>query len=63
MAVAGGGAVLKGQPLTRRRPSRRPKRRWPARKPMSGNAYKVQVAKTAVKRAMLKAAGIEVPAL
>jgi xanthine dehydrogenase YagS FAD-binding subunit len=27
-------------------------------KPMSGNAYKVQVAKTAVKRALLQAAGI-----
>jgi xanthine dehydrogenase YagS FAD-binding subunit len=31
-------------------------------RPMSGNAYKIQVAKTAVKRAVLKAAGIEVPA-
>jgi CO/xanthine dehydrogenase FAD-binding subunit len=27
-------------------------------KPMSGNAYKVQVARTAVKRAILKAAGV-----
>ena len=30
-------------------------------RPMSENAYKIQVAKTAVKRAVLKAAGIEVP--
>lgn len=29
-------------------------------KPMSGNAYKVQIARTAVKRAILKAAGIKV---
>jgi len=29
-------------------------------KPMSGNAYKVQIAKTAVKRAILRAAGISV---
>jgi len=28
-------------------------------KPMSGNAYKVQIARTAVKRALLRAAGIE----
>lgn len=28
-------------------------------KPMSGNAYKVQIAKTAVKRALLRAAGVE----
>ena len=27
-------------------------------KPMSGNAYKVQIARTAVKRAILKAAGL-----
>jgi xanthine dehydrogenase YagS FAD-binding subunit len=27
-------------------------------KPMSGNAYKIQIAKTAVKRAVLKAAGL-----
>jgi xanthine dehydrogenase YagS FAD-binding subunit len=31
-------------------------------KPMSGNAYKVQIAKTAVKRAIMKAAGMTVPA-
>lgn len=31
-------------------------------KPMSGNAYKVQVARTAAKRALLKAAGKDVPA-
>ena len=31
-----------------------------AAKPMSGNAYKVQIARTAVKRAILKAAGIKV---
>jgi xanthine dehydrogenase YagS FAD-binding subunit len=29
-------------------------------KPMSGNAYKVQIARTAVKRAILKAAGMKV---
>ena len=28
-------------------------------KPMTGNAYKVQIARTAVKRAILKAAGIK----
>jgi xanthine dehydrogenase YagS FAD-binding subunit len=31
-----------------------------AAKPMSGNAYKVQIARTAVKRAILKASGIKV---
>jgi xanthine dehydrogenase YagS FAD-binding subunit len=31
-----------------------------AAKPMSGNAYKVQIARTAVKRAILKAAGLKV---
>jgi xanthine dehydrogenase YagS FAD-binding subunit len=31
-----------------------------AAKPMSGNAYKVQIARTSVKRAILKAAGIKV---
>jgi xanthine dehydrogenase YagS FAD-binding subunit len=31
-----------------------------AAKPMSGNAYKVQIARTAVKRAILKAAGMKV---
>ena len=31
-----------------------------AARPMSGNAYKVQIARTAVKRAILKAAGIKV---
>jgi len=31
-----------------------------AAKPMSGNAYKIQIARTAVKRAILKAAGIKV---
>ena len=30
-----------------------------AAKPLSGNAYKIQIAKTAVKRAVLKAAGIK----
>ncbi|HSL24012.1 MAG TPA: FAD binding domain-containing protein [Vicinamibacterales bacterium] len=30
--------------------------------PMTGNAYKVQIARTAVKRAILKAAGLPVPA-
>jgi xanthine dehydrogenase YagS FAD-binding subunit len=30
-----------------------------AAKPMSGNAYKVQVAKTAVKRAVMRAAGLQ----
>jgi xanthine dehydrogenase YagS FAD-binding subunit len=29
-------------------------------KPMTGNAYKIQVARTAVKRAVLKAAGLAV---
>ena len=28
-------------------------------KPMSGNAYKVQIAKTAVKRAIMNAAGLK----
>ncbi len=28
-------------------------------KPMSGNAYKVQIARTAVKRAIMKAAGMK----
>ena len=28
-------------------------------KPMSGNGYKVQIARTAVKRAILRAAGIQ----
>jgi xanthine dehydrogenase YagS FAD-binding subunit len=27
-------------------------------KPLSGNAYKIQIARTAVKRALLKAAGV-----
>jgi hypothetical protein len=31
-----------------------------AAKPMSGNAYKVQIARTAVKRAILKAGGMKV---
>jgi xanthine dehydrogenase YagS FAD-binding subunit len=31
-----------------------------AAKPMSGNAYKVQIARTAVKRAIMKAAGLKV---
>lgn len=30
--------------------------------PMTGNAYKVQIARTAVKRAIMKAAGLKVPA-
>jgi len=30
-----------------------------AAKPMSGNAYKVQIAKTAVKRAVMRAAGLQ----
>ena len=29
-------------------------------KPMSGNAYKVQIARTAVKRAIMKAGGLKV---
>ena len=28
-------------------------------KPLSGNAYKIQIAKTAVKRALLRAAGLD----
>ena len=43
-------------PKRRRRP--RPKRPAGAR-PLSENAYKIQVAKTAVKRAILRAAGIQ----
>jgi xanthine dehydrogenase YagS FAD-binding subunit len=31
-----------------------------AAKPMSGNAYKVQIARTAVKRAIMKAGGLKV---
>ena len=50
-----------GRPSTSR--PRRPRQmpRSATRRPMSQNGYKIQVAKTAVKRAILNAAGLNVP--
>ena len=64
----GAGAVAVGRRRTRARRASRSTRRPPpqageaavrAAKPMSGNAYKMQIAKTAVKRAVMRAAGLQ----
>ena len=53
--------ALAGKTDHRSRPRpRRPRRRCKDAQPLSQNAYKIQVAKTAVKRAILRAAGLAV---
>ena len=51
--------ALVGQPLDERTAAAAGEAAVRGAKPMSGNAYKVQIAKTAVKRAVLQAAGIK----
>jgi xanthine dehydrogenase YagS FAD-binding subunit len=51
-------AVLAGRQITEAVATAAAEAALKGAKPMSGNAYKVQVAKTAVKRALLQAAGI-----
>jgi xanthine dehydrogenase YagS FAD-binding subunit len=51
-------AALAGKPLTAETAAAAAEAAVSEAKPMSGNAYKVQIARTAVKRAILNAAGI-----
>ena len=51
-------AALKGQPLNEATATKAAEAALAAATPMTQNAYKVQVAKTAVKRALLHAAGV-----
>ena len=51
-------AVLKGQTLNEATATKAAEAALAAATPMTQNAYKVQVAKTAVKRALLHAAGV-----
>jgi xanthine dehydrogenase YagS FAD-binding subunit len=51
--------ALAGKPLTEETAITAAEAAVAAAKPMSGNAYKVQIARTAVKRAILKAGGIK----
>jgi xanthine dehydrogenase YagS FAD-binding subunit len=53
--------ALAGRPVTESTAQAAADAAVEAARPMSGNAYKVQIARTAVKRAILKAAGLEVP--
>jgi xanthine dehydrogenase YagS FAD-binding subunit len=50
--------VLAGKPLNEQTAAEAGEAAVRAAKPMSGNAYKVQIAKTAVKRAIMNAAGL-----
>jgi xanthine dehydrogenase YagS FAD-binding subunit len=52
-------AALAGKPLNEQTAAAAGEAAVAEAKPMSGNAYKVQIAKTAVKRAVLAAAGIK----
>jgi len=52
-------AALTGRPLNEQTAAAAGDAAVAEAKPMSGNAYKVQIAKTAVKRAIMKAAGIK----
>jgi xanthine dehydrogenase YagS FAD-binding subunit len=52
-------AALAGKPLNEQTAAAAGEAAVAEAKPMSGNAYKVQIAKTAVKRAIMKAAGIK----
>ncbi|MBI2833171.1 MAG: FAD binding domain-containing protein [Acidobacteria bacterium] len=58
--AAAAEAILAGGPVTEETATRAADAAVKDAKPMSENAYKVQVARTAVKRAILKAAGIAV---
>jgi len=51
-------AALAGKPLNAQTAAMAAEAAVSEAKPMSGNAYKVQIAKTAVKRAIMQAAGI-----
>jgi len=51
-------AALTGKPLNEQTATAASEAAVAEAKPMSGNAYKVQIAKTAVKRAIMRAAGI-----
>ena len=51
-------AALAGKPLNEQTAIAAGEAAVAEAKPMSGNAYKVQIAKTAVKRAIMQAAGI-----
>jgi len=52
-------AALVGKPLNEETAALAGEAAVSEAKPMSGNAYKVQIAKTAVKRAVLRAAGLK----
>ena len=52
-------AALAGKPLNESTAAAAGEAAVSEAKPMSGNAYKVQIARTVVKRALLKAAGIQ----
>ena len=52
-------AALAGKPLNEQTAAAAGEAAVSEAKPMSGNAYKVQIAKTAVKRAIMNAAGIK----
>ena len=52
-------AALAGKPLNAETAAAAAEAAVSEAKPMSGNAYKVQIARTAVKRALLNAAGIQ----
>ncbi|MCA1651666.1 MAG: molybdopterin dehydrogenase, partial [Acidobacteria bacterium] len=52
-------AVLAGKPISEETAMAAADAAVAGAKPMTGNAYKVQIARTAVKRAILKAAGIK----
>jgi len=52
-------AALAGKPLNEETAAAAAEAAVSEAKPMSGNAYKVQIARTVVKRALLKAAGIQ----
>ena len=51
--------ALVGKPLNAETAAQAGEAAVRAAKPMSGNAYKMQVAKTAVKRAVMRAAGLQ----
>jgi xanthine dehydrogenase YagS FAD-binding subunit len=52
-------AALAGKPLNEQTAAAAGEAAVSEAKPMSGNAYKMQIAKTAVKRAIMQAAGIK----
>ena len=51
--------ALAGKPLNEQTAAEAGEAAVRAAKPMSGNAYKIQIAKTAVKRAIMNAAGLK----